>query len=194
MNESVVERWIRGFVFWLSVAICGLKTSELMAHFAPDNIFGFTGVAGYYGFACMLLIEGLFVVMKYRLERQMPDNARIITGVFAGILWGVSFIAQGLDSIVMDGAIETLPVEMQLLVTWIIPAVPALVMGAMALADAVYSPTKAGPRQQPQERRPFIPQREPARMMSPVQEDEEPKVDPDHPLGQRFPQRPQAKK
>lgn len=127
--------------FWLSVALAYSKTAELLSIFSPHNFLGYTGIGWVYGYMAALLVEGIFVTMKYRLQQPQNDDARLWTIGLAVGTWGVSMLAQILDSYIYADfvpKVSGLPIEIQTALAFLIPAIPVLVMGAITLADAAH--------------------------------------------------------
>ena len=133
-EDKGIGYWIGEIAFWLGILLAFSKTAELMAAFAPRRFFMFEGVEGIYGILCALMIEGLFVAMKYDLQRGSgTERARYISAAFAVGAWAFSFAAQFLDSFVIAGKIGELPAELQWFLTYFVPSTPITIAGAIAL-------------------------------------------------------------
>ena len=133
-EDKGIGYWIGEIAFWLGILLAFSKTAELMAAFAPRRFFMFEGVEGIYGILCALMIEGLFVAMKYDLQRGSgTERARYISAAFAFGAWAFSFAAQFLDSFVIAGKIGELHAELQWFLTYFVPSTPITIAGAIAL-------------------------------------------------------------
>jgi len=133
-EDKGIGYWIGEIAFWLGILLAFSKTAELMAAFAPRRFFMFEGVEGIYGILCALMIEGLFVAMKYDLQRGSgTERARYISAAFAVGAWAFSFAAQFFDSFVIAGKIGELPAELQWFLTYFVPSTPITIAGAIAL-------------------------------------------------------------
>ena len=123
--------------FWLAIVLSFWRTADLLTYFSPDVFMGFSGLRGWFGFAYATLVEGTFVVSKYRLQRKINPLARVWAILMAVGAWVFSAIIQGLDVYVNQGRINELPPEMQLALNWIVPAIPIIVAGVITVADAM---------------------------------------------------------
>ena len=123
--------------FWLAIVLSFWRTADLLTYFSPDVFMGFSGLRGWFGFANATLVEGTFVVSKYRLQRKINSLARVWAIVMAVGAWVFSAVIQGLDVYVNQGRIDELPPEMRLALNWIVPAIPIIVAGVITVADAM---------------------------------------------------------
>lgn len=123
--------------FWLAIVLSFWRTADLLTYFSPDVFMGFQGLRGWFGFANATLVEGTFVVSKYRLQRKINPLARVWAVIMAVGAWVFSAVIQGLDVYVNQGRINELPPEMRLALNWIVPAIPIIVAGVITVADAM---------------------------------------------------------
>ena len=123
--------------FWLAIVLSFWRTADLLTYFSPDVFMGFSGLRGWFGFANATLVEGMFVVAKYRLQRKLNPLARVWAILMAIGAWVFSAVIQGLDVYVNQGRINELPPEMRLALNWIVPAIPIIVAGVITVADAM---------------------------------------------------------
>jgi len=123
--------------FWLAIVLSFWRTADLLTYFSPDVFMGFSGLRGYFGFANATLVEGTFVVSKYRLQRKINPLARVWAILMAVGAWVFSAVIQGLDVYVNQGRINELSPEMKLALNWIVPAIPIIVAGVITVADAM---------------------------------------------------------
>lgn len=145
MNNQYVEvDWgeIVGFlldwgVFLLGALLMFSKTSELMAAFAPQKIMGYEGVGAIYGVLCALLVEGVLVLMKIQLGNSANPIAWLWNILLMASTYLISLFAQGIDSIVVRDTLASQPLEIQLIVTWVVPAIPAIVFGLFLVRRVV---------------------------------------------------------
>ena len=128
---------IKEGIFWFAIAIAYFKTAELMSYFSPKQIMGFVGIEQWYGLGAAALVEGTFVVMKYRLQFDDNPYSKLFSAVMAIGAVTMSFIAQGLDTAVVKGTVENLPLIVQQFMGVFVPAIPVIVMTAITISDAV---------------------------------------------------------
>ena len=128
---------IKEGIFWFAIAIAYFKTAELMSYFSPKQIMGFVGIEQWYGLGAAALVEGTFVVMKYRLQFDDNPYSKLFSAVMAIGAVTMSFIAQGLDTAVVKGTVENLPLIVQQFMGVFVPAIPVIVMAAITISDAV---------------------------------------------------------
>ena len=117
-------------VFILGTLVLFAKTSDLMTNFAPSEFMGYVQVEGIYGLAVALMVEGLMVAMKIKMMFQRSKN--IIEWAWDTVLTFVPFVvsalAQSIDSMVIKETLDSQPSEIQLFVTWGVPAIPAFII------------------------------------------------------------------
>lgn len=128
---------IKEGIFWLAILWAYFKTAELLSFFSPHNIFGFVGIESWYGYGAAIMVEGMFVVMKYRLQYDKEPVSQMFSTLMAVGALAVSFIAQGLDTVVLQGKISSLPLPMQQIFAVVVPAIPVIVVSAIAISDAL---------------------------------------------------------
>ena len=145
--------FVSELVFWLALSMAFLKTAELMTYFAPDTFMGFRGLSGIIGVLSALSVEGMFAVMKYRIVRDDNPTSKIANVCIAVVLWAMSFAAQSLDTFVQKGRIDELPSEILFILNYGVPAIPVIVVGMMAVADAVFSGNKQSDNRHEQSRK-----------------------------------------
>ena len=117
------------------------RTVDLLSNFSPNTFLGYTGLAGYWAMGSALLIEGVMVLMK--LKTWITPAKNLVEWLGDVLLTVTPFILSSLAQ-VFDGMIvrETLtqqPAEIQLLVTWLVPSLPAMMIGlliAFALVES----------------------------------------------------------
>lgn len=107
------------------------KTANLLGKFAPDDWFGLSPAD--YGFAAALIIEGFLVWRKVKMWLLPPNNfvewATDIVTTF--IPFGLSLMAQVIDSYVTTGLINSMTQEQKTLITTIV----SLLIGIPLLLD-----------------------------------------------------------
>lgn len=145
MVDAIIEFLTEG-AFWLAVLMTFLKTAELMTAFAPKVIFGFKGLEGIYGASCAALVDVLFAVLKYRLQKIADSRAWLATIMMAVFLWGISALAQPLDTYVQSGRTGELPSELLFVLQYGVPAIPSIVLLILLVYSAYYKTAVSGPR------------------------------------------------
>lgn len=128
---------IKEGIFWFAVVLAYFKTAELMSFFSPRRIMGFVGIEEWYGLGAALLVELTFVVMKYRLQFDDNPYSKLFSGIMAVGAIAMSGLAQGLDTAMIKGTVEALPVPVQQFLGVFVPAIPVIVMASITVSDAV---------------------------------------------------------
>ncbi len=123
-------------VFVLAALVLFSKTADLFTAFAPSKLFGYEGIASFYGVAVALMVEGVFVGAKFMIGGARTPIAWLWNMTLILVTFSVSALAQSVDSLVVANTLAQQPLEVQLLVTWLVPMIPALVVG-MILLQAV---------------------------------------------------------
>lgn len=135
----MIARWVlRTFVeivFWSGIASSFMRTADLFQNFAPSQFGGYS-TEGWYGIMCAVSIESLIIIAKYYylLDPNRENSAAYEMSVKAGIAaWMLSFVAQGLDGVIVRDAMDTLSPLAKDVIYWVVPAVPLVVSGALML-------------------------------------------------------------
>jgi hypothetical protein len=113
------------------------KTADLLSQFAPSEFFGYSNIAGGYGMVSALLVEGLFVVVKFSLSKK--DNA-LEWGyklLVMAVTLAISAAAQVIDGAMVRDTFSTQPALVQGLIGWLVPSVPTIVV-LLAAGRAVF--------------------------------------------------------
>jgi hypothetical protein len=115
------------------------KTTELMTAFAPKQIFGYTGIEVFYGMACAIMVEGLFVTMKFQISRSTNPYSWGWNLILIVIPFVISALAQAIDSFMIQKTLAGQPPAVQFLVAWGVPMVPALIVGLVLVRSVLES-------------------------------------------------------
>lgn len=135
----MIARWILKtfveLVFWAGIVSSFMRTADLFQNFAPMQFAGYS-TAGWYGIVCAVSIESLIIIAKYYYLLD-PDHANTAAQEFsikAGLsAWALSFVAQGLDGVIVRDALDTLSPIARDVIYWVVPAVPLVVSGSLML-------------------------------------------------------------
>lgn len=128
---------VENLVFLVAAIVLFFKTAELLALFAPEAIFGFTGLQAIYGAVCALLVEGLLAVTKWSLDRTDNPMAWAYKILLLVVTFGISAVAQVVDGILIRDTLALQPAPVQFLITWGVPLVPSIIL-ALAAGKAVF--------------------------------------------------------
>lgn len=128
-------------VFILGTLLLFSKTSDLMTNFAPEEIAGYVGVQAWYGFGVALMIEGMLVAMKLKMmfERAKNQLEWAWDIVLTLTPFGISAIAQSIDSFVIAETLSEQPEPVQFAVAWGVPAIPAVIVGMILVRGFIDS-------------------------------------------------------
>ncbi len=129
---------VENLTFALGMALMFSKTVDLMAAFAPATIFGYSGVALFYGLAVGVLIEGALFVMKLTLPRAKNVVDWLWTVVVIVTPFLISALAQVFDSFRVGDALKEQPQEIQTFISWFVPSIPTIIM-ALLLGKSIFS-------------------------------------------------------
>lgn len=129
-------------VFLLGAVLMFAKTSELLSAFAPKNLLGYTEVEYLYGAASALMVEGLFIAIKFANDPILSGRPRGIgqwlTNTFIMMFpFAISLLAQPLDAFVIQGTLVNQPQEIQLMVSWGVPMIPGLIVGLIMFKSLI---------------------------------------------------------
>lgn len=117
------------------------KTVDLLSKFSPDEFLGYVGLAAYWAMGSALLIEGVMVVMK--IKTWISPARNLIEWGWDAILtlipYILSMLAQIFDGMVVRETITQQPEEIQLLITFLVPALPGLMIGLLSIFALVES-------------------------------------------------------
>jgi len=141
MNKRALEEFfsIETGIKFLGALLLFAKTTELMTAFAPKQILGYTGIEVFYGMACAIMVEGLFVTMSFQIKKSPNPQAWTWNLALIAIPFVISALAQPIDSFVMEKTITEQPAPIQFLVSWGVPMVPALIMGLVLVKNVLES-------------------------------------------------------
>src|SRR5574341_1400305 len=114
--------------FLLGMALMFSKTVDLMSTFAPRTIFGYTGLAVFYGLAVGLLVEGALFVMKLTLPRAKKVVDWLWTVAVVVLPFAISGFAQVIDSIMVRQTLDQQPDWVQFMITWGVPSIPTAII------------------------------------------------------------------
>lgn len=137
-SQGCVGWLLEWAVFILGAILMFAKTSELLSAFAPREWFGFVEIESLYGAVSALMVEGLFVALKMANDPVLNGRPRT-TGQWIGntvimlIPFSISLLAQPLDAFVIQGTLASQPTEIQLLVSWLVPMIPGLIVGLILM-------------------------------------------------------------
>ena len=124
-------------VFIIAALVLFSKTADLFTAFAPSQLLGYEGIESYYGMVVALMVEGIFVASKFMIASSKNPIAWLWNFGLMVITFAISAVAQSVDSIVVAGTLASQPVEIQLAVTWLVPMVPAAVVGMILLQGVI---------------------------------------------------------
>lgn len=127
--------------FLLGAGLMFSKTSDLMTNFAPSEFMGYEDIELIYGIGVSLMVEGLMVAMKFKSMFQRAKNM-IEWGwdvVLTLVPFAISALAQSIDSFVIKDTLADQPGEIQLLIQWGVPAIPAVVIGLIVVRGFIES-------------------------------------------------------
>jgi hypothetical protein len=117
------------------------KTVDLLTNFAPERIAGYTDMQVWWAVGSALLIEGVMVVMK--IKSWLYPARNVLEWAWDAILSFAPFIISALcqvfDSLLVNDILTEQPAEIQYLVVWGVPALPALIVGIMMIYGLVES-------------------------------------------------------
>lgn len=127
--------------FILGAILMFSKTSDLMTNFAPSSFMGYEGNSAIYGMGVALMVEGLMVAMKFKamFERAKGMIEWAWDIILTLVPFGISAAAQSIDSFIIKDTLASQPSEIQLLVTWGVPAIPAVVIGLILVRGFIES-------------------------------------------------------
>lgn len=148
MNQNQTNASGRGCIELLSLAafmwgaaMMFPKTVDLLANFAPNTFMGYTDMAGWWAMGSALLIEGVMVVMK--LKTWISPSRNLIEWAWDAVLTIAPFIlstlAQIFDGMVVRGVLAEQPEQVRLLVTWLVPALPSVMIGLLVVLAIIQS-------------------------------------------------------
>jgi len=124
-------------VFIVAALVLFAKTADLFTAFAPSHLFGYEGIASYYGIVVGLMVEGVFVASKFMIGNAKNPIAWLWNLALIIVTFSISAVAQSIDSMMVAETLSQQPVEVQLAVTWLVPMVPAAVVGMILLQAVV---------------------------------------------------------
>lgn len=129
-------------VFLLGAVLMFAKTSELLGAFAPKEWLGYRDIESIYGAVSALMVEGLFIAIKFANDPILSGKPRgigqwLTNTIIMFVPFGISLLAQPLDAFVIQGTLVDQPVEIQLLVTWGVPMIPGLIVGMIMIKSLI---------------------------------------------------------
>lgn len=130
---------LKNGAFVVAALLLFSKTADLFTAFAPSNLFGYEGVEWYYGAVCGLVIEGVFVTAKFLIDKSKTPLIWVYNAVLMGVTFAISALAQSVDSMLVRDTLSQQPAEVQLAVTWLVPMVPALIVGLLLFEAVIAS-------------------------------------------------------
>jgi hypothetical protein len=134
---EIIYKVIEIGAFFLGSILLFSKTSDLMTAFAPSQILGYTGIGPLYGMCCALMVEGLFVAMKFALPSSKSPGAWLWNIVLIIFPFGISALAQTIDSFVVQRTLADQSPTIRFLVQWGVPMIPALIVGLILAKSAI---------------------------------------------------------
>ena len=117
------------------------KTVDLLANFAPNDWMGYTDMAGWWAMGSALLIEGVMVILKFKMWIYPSRN--LVEWVWDGVLTVAPFVmsalAQVFDGMLVRDVLTQQPQQIQMAVDWGVPLLPSFVIGLMIVYAMVES-------------------------------------------------------
>ena len=134
-------------VFFIAAAVLFLKTSEVLALFAPSTILGYSNIGWLYGGICALLVEGVLIASKYTLPSDRTGYAWLYNVMLIVVTFSISAAAQITDGFMVKQTLADQPVAIQFIVNWGVPLVPSIVL-ALVLGKTIFAtlPEDAAPK------------------------------------------------
>jgi hypothetical protein len=125
MNGKGKNPWesILGIGIVVAAAMLFFKTAEVMSIFAPDTVFGYTGLQDMYGFVTALLVEGMCLALHFIPEMKINFPAQ----VFKWFLFAVSGFCQVVDGFIIQNTLANQPDSIKFLVEWGVPLIPTAI-------------------------------------------------------------------
>ena len=121
------------------------KTVDLLTNFSPNEFMGYTDMAGWWAMGSALLIEGVMVIMK--IKTWVSPSRNLVEWLWDIILSVSPFIlstfAQIFDGMLVRDTLSEQPAEIQLLVTWLVPGLPSIMI-VLLIAFALVESAPAG--------------------------------------------------
>jgi len=124
-------------VFLVAAMVLFLKTSEVLAIFAPASLFGYENIGWLYGLVCAALVEGVLVAAKFTLPHNQTSNAWLYNVGLLLVTFAISAAAQVTDGFLVKETLAAQPVAIQFLVNVGVPLVPSVVL-ALVLGKSVF--------------------------------------------------------
>ena len=117
--------------FILGAFLLFSRTSDLMTAFAPASFLGYTGIEAVYGMLSALMVEGLLFSIKFSIGRSRNSIAWVWNIILLAVTFGISALAQSIDSFVVRETLTSQPAEIQWAISWGVPLIPAIVVGVL---------------------------------------------------------------
>ena len=117
--------------FMLGAFLLFSRTSDLMTAFAPKTFLGYEGIEAVYGMMAALMVEGLLFAVKFSIVKSKNSIAWVWNIVLLAVTFGISALAQSIDSFVVRETLTSQPAEIQWAISWGVPLIPAIVVGVL---------------------------------------------------------------
>jgi hypothetical protein len=124
-------------VFLIASGVCFLKSAEVMTRFAPNQIFGVSGVQDAYGLVAAVLIEGVLIIAKISTAHSESAWAWIYNIGLIVLTWGISAAAQIFDGFLTAGSLAQQPATIRGLVVYGVPVIPSVILLAVMVRSIV---------------------------------------------------------
>lgn len=109
------------------------RTVDLLSAFAPNDFMGYTNMAGWWAMGSALMIEGVMVIMK--MKTWVSPARNLVEWLWDIVLSITPFIlsafAQVFDGMIVRNTLTDQPAEIQFLVTYLVPALPSVMIGLL---------------------------------------------------------------
>lgn len=117
------------------------KTVDLLSNFAPNEFMGYTDMAGWWAMGSAMLIEGVMVILKFKMWIYPARN--LVEWAWDGILtiapFVMSALAQVFDGMLVRDTLTSQPEQIQMMVDWGVPLLPSFVIGLMIIYAMIES-------------------------------------------------------
>jgi hypothetical protein len=124
-------------VFFVAALVLFLKTSEVLAIFAPASLFGYENTGWLYGLVCAGLVEGVLVAAKFTLPHNQTSYSWLYNVGLIAIPFAISAAAQVTDGFLVKETLSAQPAAIQFIVNIGVPLVPSVIL-ALVLGKSIF--------------------------------------------------------